>query len=264
MKQILGRKQTSPNEQWIDAAKRIEELVTAEELDRAVATTVERMKQVISGKNVAYAWSGGKDSIVLSDICEKNGISDCVFAHAGELEYSEFLTWCLEHKPEQCEVIDVGLNLEWLAKHPYLLFPRNCRAAYRWYQLVQQTAIRKYFKSHNLDMILVGHRKADGNYVGKGSNISRNGIGVVRYSPLADWSHELILAYIHYNHLALPPIYGWKNGYKCGTHPWPARMYAANIDEGFKEVYAIDPEAVERAAVYIPEARHFLKGGDEK
>lgn len=259
MKQVLGRKQSSPNSTWLDAVRDIEKLVTKDELDEAVATVSKQLRATVSGKNVAFAWSGGKDSIVLADICAKNGITKCVYAHAGELEYPAFLKWCLENRPADCEVIDVGLNLEWLAKHPYLLFPRNCRTAYRWYQLVQQTAIRKYFREHKLDMILVGHRKADGNYVGRGTNISRNGAGVVRYSPLADWTHELVLAYIHYYGLALPPIYGWENGYRCGTHPWPARMYTASIGEGFREVYAIDPTVVEKAAAYIPEARHFLR-----
>lgn len=260
MKRILGRKQTSSNERWLEAIDNIEELVAKNELDNAVATVVNDVLKTTAGKNVAYAWSGGKDSIVLSDICEKHGIRKSVFAHTGELEYPTFLKWCLEHKPQACETVDAGLSYEWLSEHSDLLFPQNCRTTYKWFRLVQQSAIKKYFKEHELDMILVGHRKADGNYVGQGSNISRNGEGIVRYSPLADWSHEMVLAYIHYHGLALPPIYEWKNGYKCGTHPWPARAYTASIEDGFKEVYAIDPSIVEKASAYLPAARHFLEG----
>jgi 3'-phosphoadenosine 5'-phosphosulfate sulfotransferase (PAPS reductase)/FAD synthetase len=45
----------------------------------------------------------------------------------------------------------------------------------------------------------------------------------VRYSPMRAWSHELVFAFVHYYGLALPPIYEWEEGFKAGTHPWPAR-----------------------------------------
>lgn len=99
---------------------------------------------------------------------------------------------------------------------------------------------------------------------GKGSNIYTDGKGVTRYSPLADWKHEHILAYIHYNDIPLPPIYGWKNGYTCGTHPWPARQWTGSIENGWQEIYDIDPSIVTAAAEKIESARHFLeKGGDK-
>ena len=70
-----------------------------------------------------------------------------------------------------------------------------------------------YYKEHQLDMIMLGRRKADGNYVGKGSNIYTDSKGVTRYSPLSDWTHEEILAFIHYYKIPLPPFYEWSNGY---------------------------------------------------
>ena len=107
-------------------------------------------------------------------------------------------------------------------------------------------------------MILVGHRKADGNVCGPG-NVIRKNSGEVRYSPLADWPHEMTLAYIHYHQLKLPPIYGWRNGFRCGTHPWPSRMYMETVEQGWREVYEIDPGIVEGAAEKIESARTFLQ-----
>lgn len=114
-----------------------------------------------------------------------------------------------------------------------------------------------YFKEHDVDILLLGRRKADGNFVGRGKNMYTDGKGVIRYSPLADWRHEDILAYIHYNELPLPPIYDWHNGYKCGTHPWPARQWTKG--NGWAEVYDIDPTIIESAAEYIPAAADYLK-----
>ena len=172
---------------------RIEELVPRDELEKAVATAVESIKTMTQGKNVAYAWSGGKDSIVLSSICRLAGVNECMFAHT-DLEYPAFLEWCLKNKPEDCEVVHIPYGLDWLAEHENMLFPKG-RELQKWYKIVQRAAFTKYFFDHKLDMMIVGHRKADGNIVGPDGTI-RKGSGEIRYSPLADWSHEMILAYI--------------------------------------------------------------------
>ena len=100
---------------------------------------------------------------------------------------------------------------------------------------------------------------ADGNYVGKGDNIYTNSQGVTRYSPLSDWTHEQVLAYIHYYNLAMPPIYDWKNGYLCGTHPWPARQWTGSTENAWSEIYEIDSSIVNEAAEYFESAKAFLK-----
>lgn len=259
---MIGRKQTTPNEDWICAYADIEKLFSKKALDALEAETLDAIRDTAKDKKVAFAWSGGKDSIVLADLCEKAGITDSMFAHT-DLEYPAFLAWCDVSKPKDCTVINTGQDLDWLAKHPEMLFPQDARTNYRWFQIVQQAGILKYIRDNDLDMIAVGHRKADGNFVGK-DNISRNSRGVTRYSPLADWSHEAILAYIHYHDLTLPPIYGWKNGFKAGTHPWAARPYTGSIENGWKEVYEIAPSVVIAAAEKIDSAAHFLEKGVRK
>lgn len=259
MTRVVGRKQSAENGVWLDAMNRIEELVTRAELDVATAQALKEMETNTKGKRSAYAWSGGKDSIVVGHMCRQLGIKDCVFGHT-ELEYPAFLAWCMDNLPDGCEVINTGQDLDWLAKHPAMLFPQSSALISRWFGIVQRTAIQQYFAAHNLDIVVVGHRKADGNYVGKGSNIHSNNSGVTRYSPLSDWSHELLLAYIHYHKLAMPPIYGWKNGYRCGTHPWPSRMGMKSMEQGWAEVYEIDPTIVTGAAAKIESAARFLEG----
>ncbi len=256
MKTILGRKQRIPNERWQEALDQIEELVSPAELENAVKAVKADIRKRTRGKKAAYCWSGGKDSLVLSDICRQVGIIDCMFAHT-ELEYPAFLGWCLSNLPEGCEVISTGQNLDWLSRHPEMIFPKG-KELNAWYSGVQRAAFTKYFFDHQLDMILVGHRKADGNVCGK-DNVIRKNSGEVRYSPLADWPHEMILAYIHYHQLQLPPIYGWKNGFRCGTHPWPSRMYMEDLHQGYSEVWEIDPEIIREAAEKIESARAFLE-----
>ena len=227
MKRILGRKQRIDNQLWLDAMNQIEDLVSADELEEAVRKVREDIREKTAGKKVAYCWSGGKDSIVLSKICRQEGITDCMFAHT-ELEYPEFLGWCLSNLPEGCEVINTRQDLDWLARHQEMIFPKG-KELNAWYSGVQRTGFTKYFFDHQLDMIMVG------------------------------WPHEMTLAYIHYHGLQLPPIYGWKNGFRCGTHPWPSRMYMEDLHQGYSEVWEIDPDISRGAAEKIDSARAFLE-----
>ncbi len=244
MKKVLGKKQNITNQEWIDAMEHIEEYVSREEMEELVEKTREDIRLQTAEKNAAYAWSAGKDSIVLGKICEMENITDCVLA-VTDLEYPAFMAWIDAHKPAGLTIINTGQNIEWLKKHPNMLFPETSKEASQWFHIVQHRAQAKYYKEHNLDMLLLGRRRADGNYVGKGSNIYTNGQGITRYSPLADWTHEAVLAFIHYYDVNIPPIYSWPNGYLCGTHPWPARQWTHG--NGWEEIAQIDKKLAKEA-----------------
>ena len=255
----LGRKQSISNEAWLEAVATIESAVPRRELDDLVAVTIEDIRATVGQKKAAYAWSAGKDSVVLGKLCEAAGVTDSMIGVC-DREDPAFMAWVNEHKPAGCEVINTHQDLDWLARHPDMLFPKDSAKAGRWFSIVQHRAQAEYFKAHNLDIVILGRRRADGNFVGRGTNIYTDGKGVTRFSPLAAWGHEHVLAYIHYHQLPLPPIYGWKNGYLCGTHPWPARQWTGGIKNGWREVYEIDPTIVTAAAEKLASARAFLKG----
>jgi len=81
---------------------------------------------------------------------------------------------------------------------------------------------------------------------------------LTRYSPLSGWAHEHVLAFIYYYGLELPPVYKWKNGYLCGTHPWPARQWTGSVENAWAEIYEIDGSIVMEAAEHIQSAKDFL------
>lgn len=258
----LAKKQSINNDKWLNAIENIEEFISKNELDKLVKETVKEIKTVTKGQRVAYAWSAGKDSIVLGHICEKAGITDCLIGVC-DLEYPAFIKWIEDNKPHGCTIINTHQNLEWLSKHQDMLFPQDSKTAARWFAIVQHKAQRQYFKDNNLNILVLGRRLADGNFVGRGNNIYTDGKGVTRYSPLSKWKHEHILAYIHYYKLLLPPIYDWKNGYLCGTHPWPARQWTGSIENGWQEIYDIDKSIVISAAEKIESAKRFLEVAEQ-
>ena len=255
----LGKKQSIDNSAWIEAMANIERLVAYDDIEKLSKETMEELGRATEGKKAAYGWSGGKDSIVLGHLCERAGITDSILAVC-DLEYPAFMEWLNRNKPEGCEIINTGLNMGWLLKRLNILFPQNSAAAAPWFSNVQHKAQRMYFKKHNLDILLLGRRRADGNFVGRGANSYTDGHGVTRHSPLAAWKHESVLAYIHYHKLPLPPIYAWEKGYLCGTHPWPARQWTGSTENGWREVYGIDLDIVRGAAEHIESAHRFLEG----
>ena len=115
----LGRKQRIDNSAWLEAVATIEEAVSRAELDELTAATVADIKAVTAGKCAAYAWSAGKDSIVLGKLCEAAGVTDSMIGVC-DLEYPAFAAWIEEHKPAGCEVINTHQDI-----NDFLAMPGN-------------------------------------------------------------------------------------------------------------------------------------------
>ena len=58
----------------------------------------------------------------LEKICEKAGIDQSVLVRCN-LEYPAFIAWIEQNKPSGLEIINTGQDMEWLKKHPDMLFP---------------------------------------------------------------------------------------------------------------------------------------------
>lgn len=148
-----------------------------------------------------------KIALLLVSLWSRVGVHDCLLGRCN-LEYPAFLQWIENNHPAGLEVINTGQDLKWLAAHPEMLFPNDSSLAAKWFSIVQHRAQDIYVKKHKVDVLCLGRRIQDGNYVGPGG-IYTNAKGVTRFSPIADTKHEEILAIIHYYHLPLPPIYTW-------------------------------------------------------
>ena len=251
----LGRKQSIPDlSTWTRA---MDEIVPGPWLDELFDRTVADVRRFVRGKRVAFGWSGGKDSLVLQRVMEAAGVAECVLV-ISNLEYPAFLQWATDFMPDGLEIVNTGQGYEWLRAHPAMLFPQG-RFGPEWFSIVQHTGQASYYASHRLDALALGRRRSDGNYVGRGSNIYTNRQGVTRWSPLADWSHEAVLALLKRDRIVLPPCYEWPRGFQIGTGPWPARQWTRDRAHGWAEVWSIDPDVVRAAAAnQIPGASDFL------
>lgn len=219
--------------------------------------TVKDLKKFIKGKNTAYAWSGGKDSIALQILCEAAYIPNSMIG-VSNLEYPEYMEWVKMHSPKGITTVNTGQDMDWLVSHPHMLFPTEGKYGALWFKIIQHTAQRKFYFENNLDVIVLGRRKEDGNFVGRGENWYTDVKGVTRYSPMADWTHEEVFSLIYYSGKELPPIYNWPRGYVVGTGAWPARQWCKDAQQGWEEVYQIDMGIVVNSAQHIDSAKYFL------
>lgn len=264
----IGQKQSISHEQFLEAWARIEELVPRSHAEDLVQKAAVEVEKVTAGKRVAFSWSGGKDSLALEVVCKAAGVGECMMAIT-DLEVPRFLAWVTDHMPHGMEVRNVGLDLAWLASHPTFLFPDRNKdgpdgpgiQGTRWFNRVQRKGQVEFFRERGLDMLLLGRRRKDGNWIPRqaglpdGVFVSR---GVTWYAPIRDWTHEETFAVIHYGGLQLPPVYDWPRGFRVGTGPWPQRQWCDSIEQGWEETYKIDPAIVREAAYVIPSGMDFL------
>ena len=258
MKRVLGRKQSmKPKDEnfWWKVINNIEEYVSREEVARASDIARAKILQMTTGKRAAYTWSGGKDSLVIAELCRSVGITACQCFYTG-LEFPAWKKFLFANAPAGCEMIYVDFDLDFLVRHPEMIFA-NGRISQIWNRKIQQEHFRRYLKEKNLEVLILGHRTIDGNVCGKeGIRIQREG-GIL-YAPIYDWSHEQVFAFLHYNKIELPFIYKWLRGFRHGTHNWAERS-TPSVNEGYREIYKIDPSVVIQAAEKLPSAKKFLE-----
>jgi len=259
----IRRKQRATHEEFLAVLEEIESVVPRAVYVARRDSTAAWLRRRLKGQRAAFAWSGGKDSIALQAVAERAGITDCVFGMTKGLEYPAWLQWVTDHMPHGLTVLRNDWDMAWLADRQDMLFPRDSTVAGKWFSGIQHRAQRLYFRDRELDVLLLGRRWADGNYTGPGQRqmVYTDARGITRMSPIAAWSHELVLAALQYDWLdlgrELPPFYRWPRGFRCGTHAWPARQWCDSIEHGWDEVWQIDSTIVATAA------KHGILGAAE-
>lgn len=260
MKIVLKRKQNSSNADWLRVFRNIEKYVSRTEVEAAADKTMSEMSRTLSEyRRPIYAYSGGKDSIVLADLCRNVGVNVGVMAVTG-MEYPAFERWLAKNLPQGVRTVSTGQTLEWLKMHPERFIFQPAAGTDK--QIPINIGVQhKFYDAYGADVILLGRRKADGNHIGFGRNIYTDGAGRTKYNPLSDWPHELILGYIHYKRLEMPPFYAWPDGFIQGTHPWFYRQVqkGSTFERTVQEIIDIDSMLLAEAAKTVPVIREVLE-----
>lgn len=255
---MLGSKASVSNDEWLAVYNNIENIISEDAVESATQDIIAEIELLSESKNVAYAWSGGKDSLVLGDLCERAGVTRCMMGRTN-LEYPEFMDWVDENKPSELFIMNSGYDINWLSQNLDMLFPDSSALNSRWLRISHNDSQRRYYQMAELDMMIFGRRIIDGNSLSRESKVRTLADGRSQYNPLTFWSHEEIFGYIHYNGIELPPIYEWSNGFVQGTHQWAQRKRNQTIQNTWAEVYEIDSTIPLYAMEHIESAKLFME-----
>lgn len=207
-----------------------------------VARTADEMSIILEGERAVFAWSGGKDSVVL-EYCLRlvgNYAGVCV---ATQLEYPIVETFMQREKPRGVEIVRTAHDLQWLKANPRMLFPADSRTKSEWLRIVQHKHTDEFAKRAGATMLMFGRRTEDGNMM-KGKVYSVEG-KARRYNPLKDFTHVQIWGIIQ--HFGLPeyPLYArHPSSLVTGTGAWAQ-------EPSWEIVEATDPELYGRVRRYF-------------
>lgn len=269
VKRMVGKKQSSNNEDWLRLYDQCMNLYSKDELDELADKTVDRFKKMLVAhridiNRIGFCWSGGKDSLVMYDVLKRAGIpmrGGVVILHQNE--YPSFERWLRLHAPQEATFRrSQDLTLEFINEHPDYLFPVDAKPqqAYTGDWLKE---LKRWFDEQELQVVVNGHRIIDGNICHKdeyGFHYMTRKDGLVKYSIIADWSHEQVLAYIRHHDLELPHPYFWPNGFRFGTHQWTERRRLnGSYYDTLDELMQLEPSVVYNAADKLDIVRKYLE-----
>ena len=232
-----------------------------------VSQAIDRIEQLEG--NLAFAWSGGKDSQAIRFVAEQAGVNLGMCVESG-LEWPVMNEW----RSKRCDNITIlrmdEYNAEWLNDHLEHLFPYNSKIVAQFSKATQHKGQERFYQDNNLDGLLLGRRWADDNWTGFGAgamSYSSKKTGMTRHSPIADWSHEDLLGVMICYDLEFAPCYFMLDGWVNGTATWkrshkrngqPIEDLVSSYDWNFGCVYQTDPQVVVDAAEVLEPAAIWL------
>ena len=261
---MLPSKSKFTDEQVQEVWDNIAAFVSESEAEAAVEAAVAETREVVRGaaSRVVYGWSGGKDSVALRLVMERAGVRRCVLGLAGPVEFHSYLRWVRDNAPDGLTVFSNDtIDLELLARpeHHQYVFPRRSVPAFWWTIVSSRWAQLRYQELYEPELQIHGRRRVDDNKLGDGPYSISETQGMVHYSPIRDWSHELVLAVVRYFELELPPLYFQPYGWMCGTGGWPGRNYRGlSWQEAFYVTGQIELDRLRDAAPFFPDAAAAL------
>lgn len=262
---MLNKKQNiKDNSEWLKAFDECTKLYSREHIQSLEERTIKLIQSATKDyKNICSGWIAGKDSLVLDKVLQKSGIKYTPVMWRGINEYPDMVKWIAENKPDNLiEEVITKYSLDFLEEHPDYLFCQN-GTRQKWMATKWQR-YKKDIAKHGFDLFVVARRLKDGNLCGS----KENGYIVKKdystFSPLAEWTHEELLAYIKYENIELPPFYSYDRGFLIGSvamGEWTERP-AMNlpVNEVWQELYDIDKSIVINASKKLSSAKAFLKG----
>lgn len=225
-----------------------------ERIDALVKDALSTIKEFLSlSKKNVIAFSGGKDSIVLTHLCSTFGIRDAITETAFMFPKSLMETKATAEFFGLNVIYNEGLTWDWLKKHPEFCAP-VMKLQPKLYSIRQQKTVKTLSRKNKYTGVLYGRRLQENTVKAKIYTLAN---GQYQCHPLRDWKTNDIWTYIYRNALPFPSLYKHEIGRKDGFTSFllPPEHY----DNVWKVIYSYDPNVVHKFAEFHEPASNFLK-----
>lgn len=261
------RKLQMSEKDWKDAWENCTAHYSREDIEKLTRIAGHKIRNVYD-KFTVIGYSGGKDSIVLADICKKYLENPFFLNCKYQNEYPSLRKYIDVYGPSNmATTYSKKMPIEFFNSHPESLFPTT-KEGRKVYSGFTKDAVDNWLIQNNKYCIICGKRVDDGNNVGRencyGVNTTSRqlrGHTMYTYNVIADWTQEQLFAYIKYNNLSLPKIYQYPNGFTRGTEPWTERVLIDNsIKKTFDFLIENEPEIYEQVKGRLKIFDDYIKG----
>lgn len=225
--------------------------VSEEELERLENESVRFIQENVEG-SVLCGHSFGKDSLVLYDLYKRAGFREGIFG-ANIWQFPSLLDYQSEHPEPDVMVLMSDKDWDWLIKQGP--FSRSSEEYMRMHRTLNTGPINRYLDQNKIDTYVVGRRWADNNNIPKSKIRYRGKHQTKVIHPIADWSHEAILAYLKKYDIPLPSMYFMdSSGFENGTNAWAIMNIKDRPESEIWELlWKDEPRIVVEASHYLEE-----------
>lgn len=256
LKQITGRKTSTPNESFVELYEHYYKYIDKDEVDQKFEEVARWIQEHAKGKKVAIGYSGGKDSIVLKHIMDRLGIPYTTIIGVYGTTYDYVVDYINEQVKGEKVFVDCGMSMEYLSNNPDKYFSKDPKVRQSVWRDGHQKQVKGYAQANGFGVLFLGRRKQE-NFIYKGGKTNFKGMEI--NLPISDWLHEELFGYLGYNNIPLPDYYlNHDEGFVGDAiFNWNTET-GDSIEDCWDKVYEREPKAVIKAAKHIKSAQDFL------
>ena len=173
-------------------------------------------KALSMGNTPLVAFSGGKDSIVVTHMAARLGVQNYV------CDISMTFKKQRENIKQIAELLGInvaykeGVTMDWLKKNKHVLFSTD-NAVRSWsFSQRQQRTVKRQAKAIGADMQVFG-RRTEENSVKSAIYTTKAGL---QCHPIRDWKEADVWTYLERHNIPKPYMYTTALGKKEGNTPW--------------------------------------------